>query len=238
MKKSIIWLIAFLFSITMDAQEKEPSPIDWKAIETFATENSDSLRNLIKQMASYDIDHTLTIEQRILAFYGQSYISNDEESSAERELPTLFHEGKYKETIESANKCLEINPMSIDALNYAVMSMYEIRQNGDTLTYSRDDIRNYTNRVALILNTIATTGDGSKEHPFAVTKVSDEYNFMRYYLDLWEIERQFVTTIAGRPCDGFKLQKGSEYYSSLDIYFDITRVFEIERVSFTPKKKK
>lgn len=237
MKRTIFLLVAVLFTIALNAQEREFFPVDWKAIEAFVADNPDSVRNLVKRMTAHEIDTTLTYEQRRLAFYGQSYISKGEESSAERTLFELFQKEKYKEVVESTKKSLEINPLSLESLNFTVMAMSRTIQGGDTLTYSPEEVQLYANRVMRILNTIATTGDGSKEHPFAVTKVSDEYNFMRYYLNLWEIKSQFVT-IAERPCDGFMLQEASEYYGSLEIYFDITRVFELEGVSLSPKSKK
>lgn len=79
-----------------------------------------------------------------------------------------------------------------------------------------------------IFNTIAMTGDGSAKHPFYVTKVSDEYCFMRFFLDLWEYKMQAATS----NCDVITLNKTSKYYDKSQIYFEITRVYELERMMF------
>ena len=48
---------------------------------------------------------------------------------------------------------------------------------------------------------------------------------MRHYLDIWEIKSQFLAGC----CDGFELGEMSEYYTRPDIYFEITRVLQLER---------
>ena len=78
-----------------------------------------------------------------------------------------------------------------------------------------------------IMNTIAVTGDGSEKHPFYVTKVSDEYNFMRYYLDIWGYKMQMITN---EGCDMFQLKEKSKYYSQMELFFECTRVFELENL--------
>ena len=85
-----------------------------------------------------------------------------------------------------------------------------------------------------IFNTIAMTGDGSHNAPFYVTKVSDEYCFMRYYLNLWKYKGQAATAC----CDIIALDESSSYYDQPTIHFEITRVYELERMMFEGKKKK
>ena len=67
------------------------------------------------------------------------------------------------------------------------------------------------------------TGLGNEEYPFCVTTVSDEYEFMRNYLELYEYEEQALIG----SCDVFTLKETSEYYSDKKIYFDATRPLEI-----------
>jgi len=93
---------------------------------------------------------------------------------------------------------------------------------------TEQDAKHYFNLTFRIYNTIAMTGDGSAEHPFCVTKVSDEYNFMRVYLNLWKYSSQ---ALIGN-CDVFTLEESSEYYLQPKIYFDVTRVLEIEMMRF------
>ena len=65
------------------------------------------------------------------------------------------------------------------------------------------------------------------EHPFSVTTVGDEYNFLYFFLGLLEVNSQMLID----KCDRLVLGKTNDVYSSPEIYFDITRVLEIERES-------
>ena len=128
-----------------------------------------------------------------------------------------------------AKKMLDINPLNLNALisscnNLIVMAKDSTQWKDVTM----DDVQPYLNRAMRILNTIAVTGDGSSEHPFYVTKVSDEYCFMRYYLDLWDYKMQAATSC----CDVITLDGSSEYYNKPEIYFEVTRVYELERLMF------
>ena len=77
----------------------------------------------------------------------------------------------------------------------------------------------------MILNTIAMTGDGSKIHPFAVTCVADEYNFVRYYLKIFKIKGQSLSV----KTDCLSLGDSSDFYKAENVYFDITMCLEIEK---------
>ena len=68
------------------------------------------------------------------------------------------------------------------------------------------------------------TGDGSKEHPFSVTSVGDEYNFVNFFLGILKINGQMMI----EKTDRLILGDTSGVYTSPDIYFDIKRVLELE----------
>ena len=90
-------------------------------------------------------------------------------------------------------------------------------------------------RVAMRLyNTIASTGRGTAEEPFSVTSVGDEYSFINYYLDIWKIKGQSLVNVGKNkvPCDVIHLNEKSEYWEEPDIYFEISRVLQLERQAF------
>ena len=68
------------------------------------------------------------------------------------------------------------------------------------------------------------TGDGSKGHPFSVTSVGDEYNFVNFFLGILKINGQMMI----EKTDRLILGDTSGVYTSPDIYFDIKRVLELE----------
>ena len=72
------------------------------------------------------------------------------------------------------------------------------------------------------------TGDGSKEHPFSVTSVGDEYNLLQFFFGIFKVNGQSVVG----TCDRLVLGETNKNYSSPDIYFDVKRVFEIEKSMF------
>ena len=86
-----------------------------------------------------------------------------------------------------------------------------------------------------LYNTIASTGRGTADEPFSVTCVGDEYSFINYYLNVWKIKGQSLVNIGldRMPCDIIHLGEKSEYWEEPDIYFDITRVLQLERQAFS-----
>ena len=139
----------------------------------------------------------------------------------------LARSGEQANRLATAKNILSINPLNLDALISAGIVLTEMAKDSTVQASGTpvEDAKPYFRRAMRIFNTIAATGDGSEAHPFYVTKVSDEYNFMRYYLELWDYD----TTAC---CDVFTLSKLSEYYIKPTIYFEITRVYELERMMF------
>ena len=106
--------------------------------------------------------------------------------------------------------------------------MYLWRDSTKQGVISRDEARAHYQRMHRILNTIAKTGEGTEEKPFYVTAVSDEYLFMRHYLEIQNRGKQYMT----EKFDVFELEETSKYYSRPKLYFEITRVLEIEKSLF------
>lgn len=232
MRRILIMLVFFSFLpfSTYAQDEDETIPVDWKEVKKVAESDPQRLKDLVTRMAASETDTTMTWNERILAFYGQSFLTPFNGLSDGRKLDELFEEGKYEECLAEAKELLKKNPLSLEALSNAglavtVMLEDSVHHQGVTI----DEGREYLSRMFLILATIARTGDGTEERPFSVTMVSDEYMFMHYYLDIWKIESQFLTSSG---CDGFNLKETNENYQRKQIFFDVSRVLEIEREMF------
>lgn len=214
----------------MQAQkEREIIPVDWKEVRKVAESDPQRIKDLVVRLSADRIDTTMTWNERILAYYGQSYLTPMTELTEGMDLDKLFSENKYEQCLTEAKEVLKKNPVSLKALWSAAFSISRLLKDSTShhdVTLEEGQL--YFNRMSRIFNTIAVTGDGTKERPFYVTAVSDEYQFMRYYLDLWEIKMQ---TLSGN-CDVIELEKTSKYYSRPQLYFEITRVLEIERSMF------
>lgn len=224
------FVLFFLVPMTSQAQtERIIIPVNWKKVREVANNDPQRIKNLVSRLSANEIDTTMTWNERILAFYGQSFLTPQSEFSEGMKLDKLYNEKKYEECVVQARELLKKNPVSLKALSNAAFSINMLVK--DSINYHDVDLKegqNYYNRMFRIFNTIAITGKGSKELPFYVTAVSDEYVFMRYYLEIWQISSQTLE----ENCDVFELKESSRYYTQPQLYFEITRVLEIENEMF------
>ncbi len=71
---------------------------------------------------------------------------------------------------------------------------------------------------------ILSTGDGSREHPYVITRVSDEYDIL-FVLER-EMESQALCEINNRHCDVIALADGEEMvFDITDCYGELTKQF-------------
>lgn len=228
MKKLRVAAILLLLCVmtVLSAQERELMPVDWTKVRHEVENRPDYVKGLVQRLAADTLDKSLSPADRILAFYGQSFLTNDKEEPMRSTLYQQQNEGLLEECVATAKEMLAINPLNLDALITAGEVLYNMAEDSTgRYRVTVDEARPYLNRAMRLMNTIALTGDGSADHPFYVTKVSDEYCFMRYYLDLWKYDSQYATSC----CDVFELNEVSEYYIRPTISFEITRVYELER---------
>lgn len=225
--KKIIILISLLLSCVAAFAQRDIIAMDWSVIKEIVKEDPDEVKDLVVRLSAPQLDTTLTYEDRIIAFYGQSLLSDGREAALVVEVSKLFSKADYKNALVKAREALAINPLNIRALERAGMCIAELIESGDT-SYSKDEAKQFFSRAMRLYNTIAMTGLGNEEYPFCVTSVDDEYEFMRNYLELYEYEEQALVGI----CDVFTLKETSEYYSEKKIYFDATRPLEMLSKSF------
>ena len=220
--KRLFLTVAVLFSCLAAFGQRDIISMDWDVIKEIVEEDPDDVRELVSRLCLPTLDTTLTYNDRIIAFYGQSLLSDNREAALVNEMSKLFSKEDYVNALAKAKEALAINPLNLRALDRAGSCIASLIESGDT-SYSRDDAKLYFNRAMRIYNTIAMTGLGDEEYPFCVTSVADEYEFMQNYLDLYEYESQ---ALVGK-CDVFKLKETSQYYSDKEIYFDATRPLEV-----------
>lgn len=228
MRKFII-LILLLTSLKLSAQtERTLTPVNWKKIEAEAKDNPQHIKTLMGYFMKVDADTALTADERILAFYGSTYLGKGV-LEAEWDMLKARREGEIDKVAVMADKVLAINPLNTNAI-ISKLSYYRqvATTDPDKAWMTTDSLKVYAVRLQRILETISMTGDGSRKHPFSVTSVGDEYNFVNYFLSISKINRQMVVD----TCDRLVLGETSQKYSAPDIYFDITRVLEIEREMF------
>lgn len=220
--KKLILSLAVMFSCLAAFGQREIISMDWDVVKEIVKEDPDDVRELVSRLSAPTLDTTLTYNDRIIAFYGQSLLSNGKEAALVDDMSKLYSQKDYVNALGKAREALAINPLNLRALDRAGMCIALLIESGDT-SYSKDEAKQYFNRAMRIYNTIAMTGLGDEEYPFCVTSVEDEYEFMRNYLELYEYESQALVGF----CDVFTLKETSEYYSDKKIYFDATRPLEM-----------
>ena len=219
--KRLLLSAAVLFSCLAAFGQREIISMDWDVVKDIVREDPDGVRELVSRLSAPTLDTTLTYNDRIIAFYGQSLLSEGREAALVDDMSKLFSKEDYANALIKAREALAVNPLNLRALDRAGMCIALLIESGDTS--SKDEAKLYFNRAMRIYNTIAMTGLGDEEYPFCVTSVADEYEFMRNYLELYEYESQALVGV----CDVFTLKETSEYYSDKKIYFDATRPLEM-----------
>ncbi|MBR5042906.1 MAG: DUF4919 domain-containing protein [Bacteroidales bacterium] len=208
------------------APRREIYPVNWKEIKDAAKKRPDEIKALAARLAAPEFDKDLTMQEMILAFYGMGVLSGIAGQDCTREAEKKYQDGDFAGAYKEATAVLEDNCLSLRALLYAGFSCDELAKAGTPV----GDSKEYFSRAIRLFNTIASTGYGDKDHPFCVTTVADEYDFMRYYLNLWKYASQALTS---NNCDKFVLSEQSQYYSDKEIYFDATWPFEVTASLFS-----
>lgn len=226
MRKLFAFML-LLLPLAVSAQtDKTFMSVNWDKIKAEVNVNPQHVQQLVDILINVDADTTLTAEDKILAVYGRTYLNNGRDMFMELDMSTARNEGKFDVAATLADKVLASNPLNTNAI---VSKIYHFRKlsttEPDKSWMLSDSLKVYSVRLSRILDTIFMTGDGSKEHPFSVTTIGDEYNFLYFFLGLLEVNSQMLID----KCDRLVLGKTNDVYSSPEIYFDITRVLEIER---------
>ena len=90
-------LILFLPIYTHAQKESDFIPVDWKEIKKVAENDPQKINDQVARMAASEIDTTMTWNERILAYYGQSYLTPMTELSEGITLDKLLKDGKYED---------------------------------------------------------------------------------------------------------------------------------------------
>ena len=80
MKKFILSL-AVMFSCLAAFGQREIISMDWDVVKDIVREDPDEVRELVSRLSAPTLDTTLTYNDRIIAFYGQSLLSDGREAA-------------------------------------------------------------------------------------------------------------------------------------------------------------
>ena len=228
MKKYLIPFLLIFCTLIGTAQEhKSFDTSGWKRIKDLCASRPDSIRNLVKTLTSRAPKSPLTTEKSLLAYIGQSYISQGKEEKILQEMFKALIKGNSDKAIASARQVLAINPISLPAIVFMGREARNMVGNGNNSPINVDPEAYYLRIATCVLDAISSTGDGTISHPFVVTSEEDARFFMHYQLRLKGEKRAKRT---GNRLD-FALSRANDCYNRSIISFDITRVIELHEQS-------
>ena len=199
MKHLYTLIFLLLVSTNIIAQEREILPVNWKQIKEDVNKDPQKVKDLVARLSATSLDTTLTYQDRILAFYGQSFLTNDEEEKLKIKMYDQKDKGHITESLETAKKILEINPLNLEALNHAGQILYAMASDSTSNSgITKEDAKSYFNRAMRIFNTIT---------PVLSQLVKEIRRSFDYY------ERQFNGTV-----DCILLSGGSAKFENIDSY--------------------
>lgn len=196
--------------------------VDYDFIKEDVKTNPDKYLKLIDRFG--DVDFKITSQEALNAYYAESFLDDfGTARSMENDMDKLADLRMFDELLKKAEEVLKLNPINIKALHNADFA-YSEKVRKDSIW---DSIGNkYALAMFRLMQAIAQSGDGSAEHPFLVTSVSDEYMFMRFGLRLREYSNQSLTK---NGCDVINLSESNDRYEKKQIYFNVQRVLELEK---------
>lgn len=207
---------------------------NWQSVADIARNAPDSIRNIVKAMTDEGTTRCISLEEAFLGYAGQTYFTDNKRLEI---LLANARDSAYAGNADSAiaiyRRALQLNPLCLGALYNAYMLISNCIEDSTSggARYTAIEANQYAKMAAKLLRLIESTGDGTEEHPFAVTRVEDEYLLMVVVLKI-KTSAQYLMSGMKPPCDLFDVAETSEAYPRDKIYFDITRVLEIEKELF------
>lgn len=220
---SVRTIILLLFLCCVQITSATDEKYFWKHVRSEVKKNPEKVKVLVDRLAR--MDTTLTVEESILAFYGQSYLLKNKEDELADRMIKLFSNNSLEAAFDTAFLVLSINPLHIRALIISALVLYQL---DSTFSYNTqgEDIDYFFKRAFSLLHVIAQTGDGSISKPYYVTKITEEYDFVNYYLGIRNIRSQSVNMDI--PCDVLEIGVDNSE-NTRQVHFEITRVLEFEK---------
>lgn len=227
--KQILFLFALIFSPftvqATDEAEYETYRIDWSEIADLAKNQPDSIKSLMDRVAQGDT--TLSDQEVLVAYMGKSYFGGLPFSES-RDACSALNEDKIDSAMCLIEQAITSNPLSLsNNYYYIICVLTKNPQITDYQTMQEDEsLKMAFIRFDMLLSAIYFSGNGSKEYPYKVTCIDDEYTFMSEGL---ELPRPLNQSLTNDGHDMFNLPAHtSTLFTGQEIHFDATRILQLE----------
>lgn len=154
-KTLLLSLLLLLCGFAAHAQQ-EIFPVDWEEIRSIVKKDPERVRELVRRFSAPERDTTLTVQEKIVAFFGQSLLTNDSEEPKVHDMYEAYRAGRYAEALALAEEVLAINPVHAEALFMAAYAIAGMLESGDE-SRTRDEGQLFYNRGIRALGAIAWT---------------------------------------------------------------------------------
>lgn len=210
---AIAVVLFVLATFAQNAAAKSCGPMDLEAIEQVA-KNREAYRSLVQRFER--ADSTLTECEYAAVYFGAAYQEGYEGGYGDdSELFGLFEERKYGALYEACGERLSRNPADIRATRYMMMAAIDLKGEDSA------ECNLYLFRFCKLLDAVVYSGKGTEESPWMVIAVGDEYELMKYYLEVQGKKGQALVNCNGKPCDRIAFEK-CRLPGVTQVYFDVS----------------
>ncbi len=189
--------------------------ISFKVFGRYARDN-EHYRDLAERFERADT--TLIWSDFLILYYGYAY--RDEYTGGyggtRSVWNALIKEKRHADAYDAVTSSLKNAPATpyylADALNLA----YQLER-------PAEEIHNLEWRMYVLLDCIYALGDGTREHPWPIINVSDEYTLMYNYLGVQQVKGQtLINTDDGITCDRMEIEPvDNDYFTGSEVWFDV-----------------
>ncbi|MDW9382276.1 DUF4919 domain-containing protein [Chryseobacterium sp. JV558] len=135
------------------------------------------------------------------------------------DLQDLLNEGKFEEVIQYVNVNILLSPRA------HIYKYFAYKELGD------EKGRNIEMTIAqIIFECLEKTGDGTKEFPYIITRISDERDLVRHHLNKQDVSQNLVK-------DGDKIMDALTLDDGTQLYFDIKDPYQRLAFSFSKRNE-
>jgi len=131
----------------------------------------------------------------------------------------LLNEGKFEEVIKYVNVNILLSPRAHIYKYFAYKELGDEKGRSIEMTIAQ-----------IIFECLEKTGDGTKESPYMITRISDERDLVRHHLNKQDVSQNLVK-------DGDKIMDALTLDDGTQLYFDIKDPYQRLAFSFSKRNE-
>lgn len=134
-------------------------------------------------------------------------------------IQNLLNEGKFEEVIQYVNVNILLSPRAHIYKYFAYKELGDEKGRSIEMTIAQ-----------IIFECLEKTGDGTKDSPYIITRISDERDLIRHHLNKQDVSQNLVK-------DGDKIMDALTLDDGTQLYFDIKDPYQRLAFSFSKRNE-